>query len=150
MLKVTAVVLVVVLAGFGVAEYLSTSIGEPTLVVYTYSSLFGGPATSAYSEVFDTFANAHHIHIDVEFPSGTLVSTLLAQSNAPSADLVVGLDEITATQAEEHGLLIPYAPPELANVSPELVGEISLDHGVVPYDWGLPRHRLQRVVLQCQ
>jgi thiamine transport system substrate-binding protein len=135
-LKVTAVVLVVVLAGFGVAEYLSTSIGEPTLVIYTYSSIFGGPGTPAYSAVFDTFANAHHVHIDVEFPSGTLVSTLLAQANAPSADLVVGLDEITATQAEQHGLLTPYAPPELQNVSPELVNEISPDHGVVPYDWG--------------
>jgi thiamine transport system substrate-binding protein len=135
-LTVTAVALVVVLAGFGVAEYLSTGVGEPTLVVYTYSSIFGGPGTPAYSEVFDTFANAHHIHLDVEFPSGTLVSTLLSQENAPGADLVVGLDEITATQAEQHGLLVPYAPPELENVSPELIGDISPDHAVVPYDWG--------------
>jgi thiamine transport system substrate-binding protein len=135
-IKVSAVALVVVLAGFGVAEYLSSGLGEPTLVVYTYSSLFGGPGTAAYSEVFTTFANAHHVHLDVEFPSGNLVSTLLAQSNAPTADLVVGLDEITAEQAEMHGLLVPYAPPGLANVSTGLVGEISPDHGVVPYEWG--------------
>jgi thiamine transport system substrate-binding protein len=135
-LLVTAVALVVALAGFGVAEYLANATGEPTLVIYTYSSFFGGPGTPAYSEVFTTFANAHHIHIDVEFPSGTLVSTLLSQANAPSADLVLGLDEITATQAEEHGLLVPYTPPELANVSPALVNEISPDHSVVPYDWG--------------
>ena len=126
----------VVVAGFGVAEYLSTGFGEPTLVVYTYPSLFGGPGTPAYSTVFDSFANAHHVHIDVEFPSSTLVATLLAEENAPAADLVIGLDEITGPQAEAHGLLVPYAPPGLANVSPEIVGEVSPDHGVVPYEWG--------------
>ncbi len=136
MFTVVAVALVVVLASVGMAEYLSTGFGEPTLVVYTYPSLFGGPGTPAFSEVFDTFASAHHVHIDVEFPSGTLVSTLLAEANAPVADLVVGLDEITAAQAEAHGLVIPYAAPGLANVSPELVAEISPDHGVVPYEWG--------------
>jgi thiamine transport system substrate-binding protein len=135
-LKVVAVVLVVSIAGFGVAEYLSTGFGEPTLVVYTYPSLLGGPGTAAYAAVFDTFANAHHVHIEVEFPSSTLVSTLLAEANAPAADLVIGLDEITAPQAEAHGLLVPYAPLGLGNVSPEIVGEISPDHGVVPYEWG--------------
>ena len=135
-LKVTAVALIVILAGFGVAEYVASTFGEPTLVVYTYSSLFGGPGTSAYSEVFDTFANAHHVRIDVEFPSGNLVSTLLAEANAPAADVVIGLDEITGPEAEAHHLLTPYAPPELANVSPELIGDLSPDDGVVPYEWG--------------
>jgi thiamine transport system substrate-binding protein len=135
-LKATAVVLIVSLAGFGIAEYVSTTYGEPTLVVYTYSSLFGGPGAAAYKEVFDTFANAHHIRIDVEFPSGNLVSTLLAQSNAPASDLVIGLDEITAPEAEARGLLVPYSPPELANVSPSLVRDISPDTAAVPYEWG--------------
>ncbi len=135
-LKVTAVALVVVVAGIGIAEYLGSGLGEPTLVIYTYSSLFGGPGTANYSYVFNTFAAAHHVRIDVEFPSGNLVSTLVAQANAPAADLVIGLDEITASQAEADGLLIPYAPPQLANVSPSLVAEISPAHAVVPYEWG--------------
>jgi thiamine transport system substrate-binding protein len=135
-LKVSAVALIVVLAGFGVAEYLASGLGEPTLVVYTYSSLLGGPGSPAFAAVFDTFASAHHVRIDVEFPPGTLASTLLDQANAPAADLVIGLDEITAPQAEAHQLLTPYVPPELANVSPELVNEISPDHGVVPYEYG--------------
>lgn len=135
-LKLIAIVFVLVVAGVGVGEYLASTLGEPTLVVYTYSSLFGGPGTPAFEHVFQTFENAHHIHVDVEYPSGTLVSTLLAQANAPAADLVVGLDEITAPQAEAHGLLVPYSPPGLANVSPQLVSEISPDHGVTPYEWG--------------
>ncbi len=134
--KVGAVALVVVVAGVGLAAYLGSGLGEPTLVIYAYSSLFGGPGTANYSYVFDTFAAAHHVHIDVEFPSGTLVSTLLAQKNAPVADLVIGLDEITTPQAEANGLLVPYSPPGLANVSGDLATSLSPDHGATPYEWG--------------
>jgi thiamine transport system substrate-binding protein len=135
-LKASAVALVVVLAGFGVAEYLASGFGEPTLVVYTYSSLLGGPGSPAFEAVFGAFESAHHVRIDVEYPPGTLASTLLAEANAPAADLVIGLDEITAPQAEAHQLLAPYSPPELANVSALLVSELSPDHGVVPYEFG--------------
>jgi len=135
-LKVAIVAVVVVVAGFGVAEYLSSGLGEPTLIVFTYPSLFGGPGTDAFNAVFGPFESAHHVRIDVEYPPGTLASTLLAQANAPSADLVIGLDEITAPEAEAHHLLTPYTPPELANISPALVSEISPDLGVVPYEYG--------------
>ncbi|MGP8077720.1 MAG: thiamine ABC transporter substrate-binding protein [Thermoplasmata archaeon] len=135
-LLVVAIVLVAGVAGAGIVGYVVTTYGEPILVVYTYPSLFGGPGSSAYAAVFDTFAAAHHVRLDVEFPSGNLVGTLLAEANAPAADLVIGLDEITGPEAEAHGLLLPYAPPELANVSPPIAQEISADHGVVPYEWG--------------
>ena len=136
LLKVVAVVLVLVVAAIGVGEYLSSELGEPTLVVYTYSSLFGGPNNASLEYVINTFANAHHVRVDVEYPQGTLVSTLLSQANAPAADLVIGLDEITAPQAESHGLLVPYSAPGLSNISPGLVAAISPDHAVLPYEWG--------------
>jgi thiamine transport system substrate-binding protein len=135
-LTVAAVAVIVVVAAYGVGEYLASGLGEPTLVVYTYSSLFGGSGTPAFNAVFGPFEQSHHVHIDVEYPPGTLVSTLLSQQNAPAADLVIGLDEITAPEAEQYHLLTPYAPPELANVSPSLVNEISTDQGVVPYEYG--------------
>lgn len=131
-----ALAVVVVLAGVGVALYVGSNLGEPTLVVYTYPSLFGGPGTPAFQAVFQPFEAAHHVRLDVEYPSGTLVSTLLAQANAPAADLVIGLDEITTPQAEAAGLLVPYTPPELANVPTELVNALSPDRGAVPYEWG--------------
>ncbi len=133
---VATVAVIVVVASFGIAEYLASDLGEPTLVVYTYSSLFGGSGTPAFNAVFGPFESAHHVHIDVEYPAGTLASTLLAQSNAPAADLVIGLDEITAPEAESYHLLTPYAPPELANVPASLVDEISPDDAVVPYEYG--------------
>lgn len=133
-----AVTVVVVVAGFGLAEYVQTAFGKPTLVIYTYPSLLNGTdcGSPAFSEVFGTFASAHDIRIDVECPSGTLVGTLESQANAPGADLVLGLDEITTPEAEAHDLLVPYAPPGLANVPTELADELSPDDAAVPYEYG--------------
>ena len=136
LLLVVAAVVVVVVAGLGVYAVVTS---EPaTLVIYTYPSLLGGAdcGAPAWSQVFGAFESAHHVKIDVECPAGTLASTLLAQQNAPGADLVIGLDELTGPQADANHLLIPYAPPELANVSPALVQELSPDDAVVPYEWG--------------
>jgi thiamine transport system substrate-binding protein len=129
-------VVVVVIAGLGL--YTLASEQTATLVIYTYPSLFGGTDCGAtnWSTVFGAFETAHDVHIDVECPAGTLASTLLAQQNAPGADLVIGLDELTAPQADADHLLVPYAPPELANVSPTLVAELAPDDAVVPYEWG--------------
>jgi thiamine transport system substrate-binding protein len=135
-LLVVAVAVLAIVAGLGIYTLISN---EPaTLVIYTYPSLFGGAdcGAPAWSTVFGAFENAHHVHIDVECPAGTLASTLLAQQNAPGADLVIGLDEITGPEADAAHLLIPYSPPALANVSPALVQELSPDDAVVPYEWG--------------
>ncbi len=135
-LLVVAVAIVTVVAGLGIGLYLATSTGEPTLVVYTYSSLLGGPGTPAYNRMVDGFEAAYHVRLDVVFPPGNLVSTLLAQASAPTADVVVGLDEITTPQAQAHGLLVPYAPPELANVSTGLIADLSPQYAAVPYEYG--------------
>lgn len=139
-LLVVAVALVVVLAGFGVYSYLRALPpgGEPTLVVYTYASLLGGSScnSSLFDSVFGEFGRAHSVHVQVECPGGTLVSTLLSQKNAPGADVVIGLDEITAVQADRYGLLVPYSSPALAEVAPGLVAGLSPDHAVTPYEWG--------------
>ncbi|MGB6443110.1 MAG: hypothetical protein WBF81_07425, partial [Thermoplasmata archaeon] len=134
------VALVVAVAGFGVYEYESglAPAGEATLVVYTYPSLFGGAdcGAPAFATVFGTFEAAHHVRIEVECPAGTLLSTLVAQEGSPGADLVIGLDELTTPVAEADHLLIPYEPPAIANVSPEIVSELSGDYGAVPYEYG--------------
>ena len=134
------IAIVVAVSGFGLYEYVSdlAPAGEPTLVIYTYPSLFGGADCSApaFSSVFGAFEASHHVRIEVQCPAGTLVSTLVAQSGSPGADLVIGLDEITAPVAEADHLLVPYAPPALANVSAVVAAEVSPDHGVVPYEYG--------------
>ncbi len=134
--------IVVAIAAFGLYEYVTTlpPAGETTLVIYTYPSFLGGsscnPASNVSSIVFGEFESAHHVNIELECPAGTLLSTLVQQSGSPGADLVIGLDEITAPLAEADHLVVPYRPPSLANVSPEIVGELSPDFGVVPYQYG--------------
>lgn len=139
-LVAAALAVVVAVAGYGVYTYAASAndSGIPTLVVYTYQSLFNVSSDSAavLQTVFGGFEAAHHVHIRLVNPPGTLVGTLLSEANAPSADLVIGLDEVTAPEAAAHGLLIPYASSQLTDVSPALLGEIAPDHSVTPYEWG--------------
>ena len=137
---VVAVALAVglVLAGLATYDAVSAEFGGTTLVVLTYPSLFNGycGGVPAFSAVFGAFASAHGIRIDVECPPGTLYSALVNQTGAPVADVVIGLDEITAPEAEADHLLIPYSPPALANVPTALVDELSPGDAVVPYEYG--------------
>jgi len=138
-----AIALVLVVASFGAYEYYASGAarGGATLVVYTYSSLFGGNCgggAANLSLVLGAFEAAHDVHIDLVCPSVNLVSALETPSGygLPAADLVVGLDEITTPEAESLGLLLPYSPPGLGSVPPWLATELSPDHGAVPYEYG--------------
>jgi thiamine transport system substrate-binding protein len=139
-LLAVAIAVVVAVAAFGAYEYVASLPpgGEPTLVVYTYASLFGGAdcGAPAFSSVFGTFESAHHVRIEVECPTGTLLGTLLQQQSSPAADLVIGLDELTTPVAEADHLLVPYTPGGLVNVPGSLIAQLSPDHGTVPYEWG--------------
>jgi thiamine transport system substrate-binding protein len=135
--------LVVVVAGFAVYEYYASgaAAGGPTLVVYTYGSLFNGncgAGAANLTTVLQGFESAEGARVELECPSANLVSALEdpAAYGLPAADVVLGLDEITGPQADALGLLAPYAPPELAQVPPWLVSELAPDHAVVPYEYG--------------
>ncbi|MCW6167529.1 MAG: hypothetical protein LVQ64_03675 [Thermoplasmatales archaeon] len=114
--------------------------GEPTITIYTYSSLLGGPCCTSGTPaagVFSNFSSEYHARVQVDCLSGNLVSTLYEQRNNPAADLVIGLDEITAPQAEALGLLQPYSDPaDLAHINSSLVAAISTDGEVIPYEYG--------------
>ncbi len=136
-LVAVALASVLILAGLGTYEYVTSEFGGTTLVVYTYPSLFedGSCGECVLSAVFGQFASAHHIRIELEYPR-VLYSTLVDEAAAPAADLVIGLDEITTPQAAAAHLLFPYAPPGLADVSPGVVEALSATHAAVPYQYG--------------
>lgn len=108
-------------------------------MIYTYPSLLGGvdcgPPPNVTATVFGAFESAHHVRIELECPT-SLLGTLVQQAGSPGADLVVGLDEVTAPVAEADGLVVPYAPPALVNVSLSVIAQLSPDYGVVPYEYG--------------
>ncbi len=132
----------VLVAGFGTYYYFETTSnscvsGPHTLVVETYASFFdsGPDPAAARAGVFDSFEKATGSRVCVEYLTGDLATTLLT-SGGPRPDVVVGLDELTAPRLDAAGLLIPYAPPELAHVSPALVANLAPDHSAVPYEYG--------------
>ena len=137
-LVAAVIALLVVLAAYGAYSYVAhlPPAGTTQLVVYTYDSLFGGSCGANLSSVLAPFESAHHVSVSVVCPSGTLLATLLSQRNAPSADLVIGLDEVTAPEAAAQGLLVPYASPQLAHVDPKLVSELDPGLRATPYEWG--------------
>jgi len=133
---------IVTLAGFGTYYYVETSSsqcvgGAHTLVVQTYASFLdsGSDPASARAAVFGGFENATHSRVCVEYVSGDLATNLLTSGGA-RPDLVVGLDELTAPRVDAAGLLVPYAPPELAQMPAGLVANLAPDHSVVPYEYG--------------
>jgi thiamine transport system substrate-binding protein len=134
--------IVVAIAAFGLYQYevFLPPAGETALVIYTYPSFLGGstcnPPGNVTAAVFGPFEAAHHVAIELECPAGTLLSTLLQQQGSPGADLVLGLDEITAPVAVADGLVVPYRPPAMADVAPTIAEELSPEYGVVPYEYG--------------
>lgn len=135
----TSVAILVALAAYGSYFYVTTHshASTPTLVVDAYSSLFSGNCgSSALSALFASFEYIHSVRIQLVCPAGTLSSTLIGQKDAPQADLVIGLDEITAPQAEAAGVLVPYSSSELGSIPTTLVQGISPAHGVTPYEFG--------------
>ena len=138
LLLAAIIALLVILAGYGgyAVVHQSRPAGATTIVVYAYQSLLGGCGGATLGSLLQNFSAENGVAVQLECPGGTLVSTLLAQKNAPVADVVVGLDEVTAPQAEANGLLLPYASPALANINSSLVSEVSPDHALTPYEWG--------------
>lgn len=138
-----AIALVLVIASFATYEYYASSqgAGKTTLVVLTYPSFFSGNACNQanLTMLMDQFGSAHDVSIQLECPlDGNLVSILESPADYLVAvpDVVVGLDEITAPEAQQLGLLYPYTPPELSSVPPWLASELDPAHGVVPYEYG--------------
>lgn len=134
-----AVGVVVTVAGVGFYQYYQAHSGPAPMVIYTYPGLLGSVSCGGqpFAGILQNFSKAENVPLpEVECPSGTLVQTLEAQASSPSADLVIGLDELTAPQAENLGLLIPYTSPQLSVINASVVDYLSPGHYVTPYEYG--------------
>ena len=134
-----AVVVVVVLAGYASYSYLihQPPAGTTQLVVYTYGSFFGGNCSisTPLALALAPFERAHHVSVALECPAD-LLATLESEKSAPAADVVIGLDEITAPEALANGLVTPYVSSQLAHVPGSVANELDAGHGITPYEWG--------------
>jgi thiamine transport system substrate-binding protein len=138
-LLVVAMAIVVIVAAYAALTFVGHQPppGTTSLVIYTYDSLMGGGCGASIGPLLAGFESAHHVAVSFVCPEGqTLLARLASEKNAPGADLVVGLDEVTTPEAVAQALLVPFAPPSLTNVSPTLVGELDPQHHATPYEWG--------------
>jgi thiamine transport system substrate-binding protein len=136
---VAAIAILLVVAAYAALTYATHQppAGTTALVVYTYDSFMGGGCGASVGPLLAGFESAHHVSISFVCPEGqTLLARLASEKNAPGADLVVGLDEVTTPEAVSQGLLVPYAPPSLDQVSPTIVAELDPGHHATPYEWG--------------
>lgn len=141
LLAVVAVAVVAVLAGIGLNAYLQAHRpGPTTLVIDAFPSLFtGNCGNPVLTELFNEFDANHSTRIVLDCPgeSQTLLGMLSSPpQGVPSADLVIGLDEVTGPQADADGLLVPYSSAALPQISPALVQGLAPDHSLTPYDFG--------------
>lgn len=112
--------------------------GPHSLVIWTYPSLFGSGANpnATQAQVYDGFENETGSSLCVVYIDGDLATALSSAKPGQLPDVVVGLDELEAPKADAEQLLVPYSPPELANVPASLVANLAPDHSVTPYEYG--------------
>lgn len=85
-----------------------------SLVVYT---ALEDDQLPAYLELFEKA----HPNIEVEIvreSTGTLTDQLLAELDAPKAEVIWGVSAVSLQVLEKAGLLVPYAPKELEAIDP--------------------------------
>ncbi len=145
---VVAVVLLAAVAGFAAYHILAASKGSSSgnactsqchsLVVWAYDGIFGGGSSpgAARGAVFQQFGNLTGSTVTVVSVSGNLAQALINAKPGTLPDVVMGLDELEAPEADQAGLLIPYTSPQLAHVNPAVVSTIAPDHSVTPYEYG--------------
>lgn len=140
---VVAVVVIAGVAAYGVIRYeqttsLDCSQNPHCLVIDTYDTLFdsGADPGAARGTLFSAFENATGSTVEVNYISSDNLASVLLSEKGDLPDVVVGLDEITGPELDSQGLLVPYSPPELAQVPSSLVQGLAPDHTITPYEYG--------------
>ena len=134
-----AVVIIVIVAGFGI--YYSIENRKPgpgTIVICTYSSFMqdGMDKNRTYQQIFGTFEKEYNVNIVVDYSSIGLLSSLESQKNNPRAGIVIGLTNMQGVQAVNDNLLVKYTPPSISSVNSTLLQEMGpAARYLTPYEY---------------
>lgn len=107
---------------------------DKTFTIYAYDSL-----TAEYGllpQILEQFEqdNVTAVNIVSFNDTGSMLSQLLLEQNAPQADIVMGLDNIDYAQAVKHNLFTSYEPTRSA----EIASDVWFDDQflMTPFDYG--------------
>ncbi len=150
MSRVIAYLVILAIVALSVVVVLqATTSGEPStigaqreILVYTYSDFmaWGPDKEKAWSIVFEEFENATGIRVKVRTFDGAreMLLTLIqeARRGLPTADVVIGVDNILVYEAKKNGVLDCYLSP-VASIPRELIEALDPEGCVTPFDYGL-------------
>ncbi len=132
-----SVVVVIVIAG-----YAFVTMPKPTFTVYTYDSFlaWGEDSENIDEIVFGPFERRYGVDVKIERLStdaNGIISRLIAESQNPIADVVIGIDNILILQEQAKTVLEPFTPDNLSLIDQEIVEALDPEHYIVPFDYGL-------------
>ncbi|TXT55755.1 MAG: hypothetical protein BAJATHORv1_30135 [Candidatus Thorarchaeota archaeon] len=138
----TIILAIVVVATIAVASFAILTWPRPSLKVYTYDSfmLWGDNPETIDETVFGQFEIEHGIDVEIiRLPTDAngIVSRLVAESENPQADVVIGIDNILILQEAAKSVLTPYSSPNVDLIDEEVVDALDPDHYLIPFDLGL-------------
>ncbi|MHA1907572.1 MAG: thiamine ABC transporter substrate-binding protein [Candidatus Thorarchaeota archaeon] len=133
----SAVIVVIVIATYGIVTW-----RKPTFTVYTYDSfmLWGDDPDSIDDTAFGAFEEQYGIDVRIErlnTDANGIISRLVAESENPVADVVIGIDNILILQSLAKSILEPYTPANIDLIDSSIVSALDSEHYVSPFDFGL-------------
>lgn len=108
------------------------------LTIYTYESLLAYPEYD-FVGAYANYSGIPRDNIQIVYKSdaNTIITQAVLEKDDPQADVLIGIDNALIHIAKEHKILEPYSPPELTNISSDLISNLDPEHYVVPYDYGI-------------
>ncbi|TFG09389.1 thiamine ABC transporter substrate-binding protein [Candidatus Thorarchaeota archaeon] len=136
---VAAIVAVVIIV---IAAFAFFTWPRPKIRIYTYDSFmaYGENPDTIDETVFGPFEERYGVDIEItrlQTDANGIISRLVAESDNPVADVVMGIDNILILQSLAKQVLTPYEPENLSLVEQQLIDALDSEHYVVPFDYGL-------------
>ncbi|MHA1222646.1 MAG: thiamine ABC transporter substrate-binding protein [Candidatus Heimdallarchaeaceae archaeon] len=114
------------------------AISDYDLTIYTYESLLADPGYD-FIGGFSNYSGIpeNRIRVVLLDDANSIVTKASLEKDNPVADVLIGIDNILIHKAKEEQLLQAYSPPNIVNVSEELITNLDPEKYVVPYDYGI-------------
>ncbi|MHA1954205.1 MAG: thiamine ABC transporter substrate-binding protein [Candidatus Heimdallarchaeaceae archaeon] len=111
---------------------------DSELVIYTYESLLADPGYD-FIEGFSNYSGVskENIRLVLLDDANTVVTQAVLEKDNPTADVLIGIDNVLIHTAKREDILLPYSPASLENISSDLISNLDPDNYVVPYDYGI-------------
>ncbi|MCK5240274.1 MAG: thiamine ABC transporter substrate-binding protein [Candidatus Thorarchaeota archaeon] len=137
LIAAVALIVVIVIATYGIVTW-----KQPTFTVYTYDSfmLWGNDPDNIDNTVFGAFEDQYGVEVRIErlnTDANGIISRLVAESENPVADVVIGIDNILILQNLAKSVLEQYTPSNIDLIDDSIVSALDSDHYVSPFDFGL-------------